>query len=216
MQILCQSLPKPGKARNGDSYETYEDETIWIGCIADGAGNCPCDWKAAAQVCQDFIGNYVHGYPALGLQARLVHSLKATFAKLYDTPGECAGMRSTLAALVIDKAAGQYYTLSVGDSKVLEIREAETMEWSKETDFELGPAQLQDCLAGPGKLGQQLGFALMTDGFWGNRKGYEPELAYLFGSGKAAAYFDQLISLNQHTQDDDMTLMMVVFANEQI
>jgi serine/threonine protein phosphatase PrpC len=209
MLILNKSVPNKGKSKNGDHSKLYEDDEILIGCVADGVGGCPCDYKASEQVCEDIIYYYLNEFRPLGVKEGIANSLRKTFARLYWTKGECEGMLSTLVCLVIDKARNDYFSISVGDSKILEIWESSVVELSRETEFRVQPDLLFPFVFEHGKLSNQLGFALMSDGFWANRKSHESELAYLLSTNKTEEYFEQILSLYQKTQFDDMTLMVI-------
>ena len=209
MLVLHKTIPNKGKTKNGDHHKTYEDETIFIGCIADGVGGCPCDYKASEQVCDDIIYYYLNEFRALGVKEGIANSLRKTFARLYWTKGECEGMLSTLVGIIIDKTTNEYFSVSIGDSKILEIWPSSNVELSRETEFRIRPDLLFSFVFEHGKCSNQHGFALMSDGFWANRKSYESDLAYLLSTEKTEAYFDQILSLYQQTQFDDMTLMVV-------
>jgi serine/threonine protein phosphatase PrpC len=209
--ILHKTIPNKGKIKNGDSLKTYEDETIFIGCVADGVGGCPCDYKASDQVSGDLIYYYLNEFRHLGVKEGIAHSLRKTFARLYYTSGECQGMLTTLVSLIIDKTTNDFYTISIGDSKILSINQSAHHELSKETDFRIQPDALFFHVIEHGKITDQTGFALMTDGFWANGSNFESDLAFLLRSAKTIEFFDQLFARYQQTQTDDMTLMVVKF-----
>lgn len=209
MEVYKKSIPNKGKLKNGDSLSIYEDDTIFIGCVADGVGGCPCDYKASEQVCGDLIYYYLNEFRLLGVKEGIANSLRKTFARLYWTKGECEGMLSTLVSLVIDKTTNEYFSISVGDSKILEVHQSSHVELSRETEFRVQPDLLFSFVFEHGKLSNQHGFALMSDGFWANKKSHESDLAYLLSSEKTEEYFEQIMSLYQKTQFDDMTLMVI-------
>ena len=81
MEVYKKTIPNKGKSKNGDSFNTYEDDTIFIGCVADGVGGCPCDYKASEQVCEDLIHYYLDEFRQLGVKEGIANSLRKTFAR---------------------------------------------------------------------------------------------------------------------------------------
>jgi serine/threonine protein phosphatase PrpC len=214
MLILHKSIQNRGKTRNGDACKIFEDSDFFLGCVADGVGSRPCDYTGSKQVCDDFVRFFQSESKHCATKDRLANSLRHTFEKLYNTQGACAGMLSTFVCLLLDKTTNAYYSICLGDSKILEIQESDIRELSVETEFELKPAALAALVTAHGKITDQIGFALMSDGFYGNRKSYQTDLAYLLRTSMTEAYFDQIMALYQKTQFDDMTLMIVKLRSE--
>lgn len=210
MDYFAQTSPNKGKIQNGDSYKVYDDETIFIGCVADGVGGCSCDWKASKDICEDFI-YYFNEFRQKSSNTYYVvqDSLRKSYAKLYFTKGECEGMLSTLVCVVIDKLTKEYFYLSIGDSKILLIDAEKLVEISKETDFRIPIDLLPNYVKIGNGLALNISFVLMSDGFWANRKGYETELQLAISSPDWKSRMSQLFEINKMSQFDDMTVMVI-------
>ncbi len=210
MRVFQQSIPKPGRRRNGDHLSIFEDEKLFIACVADGVAGRPCDYQAAKLASEGLIRHYLGNYRELGIRQGMAKSLCATFAELYATTGDCRGMRSTLLALIIDKQEKHFYYLGIGDSRLLYFRGEEVKNLAPETPFEPALDSLSAQAKDGGPLLPGAAFALMTDGFADNRKGYVQELRLAIDSDAPEARLAQLMQLNRLTQYDDMTLVVVV------
>ncbi len=209
MQHIAQSIPGKGKIKNGDSHACYEDAAVLIALVADGVGGGACDWKAAGQACHDLIDYYRNEYHALGLQAGVAQSLRATLALIYAETGECAGMLTTLVGVAIDKRTRTYCYFGIGDSLLLRYESDAVTELTPETDFVTAPDLLPECVKAGGALHADTAFALMTDGIHANRKGYRSEIALVLASDDWKGRLDEIMRLNQVTQFDDMTLLLL-------
>lgn len=210
MDYFAQTSPNKGKIQNGDNYQVYEDETVFIGCVADGVGGCPCDWKASKDICEDFI-YYFNEFRQKSSNTYYVlqDSLRNSYTKLYFTKGECEGMLSTLVCVVIDKLTKEYFYLSIGDSKILLIDAEKLVEISKETDFRIPIDLLPNYVKIGHGLALNTSFVLISDGFWANRKGYETELQLAISSLDWKSRMSQLFEINKMSQFDDMTVMAI-------
>jgi serine/threonine protein phosphatase PrpC len=209
MQVIYRSVPCRGKVRNGDSAKLVDNDQILIGSVADGVGGLACDWKASAQVCDDLVYYFDNEYRELGISEGIAHSLRKTFARLYYEKGKCAGMLSTLVSIIIDKEHNSFHYLSIGDSKIIRFgADGSATELSKETEFKVPPDLLLNAVHSGGELMPGDCFALMTDGFWANRRGFEAELRLVMSGLDWEDRFEQIFSLYQLTQSDDMTLML--------
>ena len=210
MDYFVQTQPNKGKLKNGDSYQAYEDETVFIGCVADGVGGCPCDWKASKEICEDFI-DYFNEFrqQSSNLNYILQDSLGKAFAKLYGTKGKCEGMLSTMVCVVIDKLNNEYFFLGIGDSKILLVQADKTFEISQETDFKIPLDLLPNYVKIGNKLTLNTSFVLLSDGFWTNRKAYEIELQIAINSPNWKSRMAQLFEINKMSQFDDMTVMVI-------
>jgi serine/threonine protein phosphatase PrpC len=210
MDYFVQTQANEGKLKNGDSYQVYEDEMVFIGCVADGVGGCSCDWRASKEICEDFIF-YFNEYrqSSSNLNHILQDSLRKSYAKLYWTKGECEGMLSTMVCIVNDKINKEYFFLSIGDSKILLLQSDKIAEISQETDFKIPINLLPNYVKIGGKLTVDTSFVLLSDGFWANRKAYEIELQIAINSPDWKSRMTQLFEINKISQFDDMTVMVV-------
>lgn len=210
MDYFVQTFPRKGKIPNGDSYQVYEDDAIFIGCVADGVGGRPCDWKASKEVCEDFVYYFNELRPDSGNPFYTAQdSLRKTYAKLYHRGGACGGMLSTLVCVIIDKSTHAYFYLSIGDSKILRIEAEKAVVISRETDFEI-PIDLLPGYVQTGKeLALNASFVLVSDGFWANRKAYDAELQFAVNGPDWKSSVAQLFEINKMTQFDDMTVMVI-------
>lgn len=209
MEYIAQSIPGKGKLKNGDSHACYADADVLIALVADGVGGGACDWKASEQACHDLIAYYRNEYHALGLQAGVAQSLRAALARTYAETGECAGMLTTLVGVAIDKRARTYYYFGIGDSLVLRYEADAVEELTPETEFVITPEWLPDYVKAGGVLQADTAFALMTDGIHANRKSYQSEIALVLASDDWKGRLDEIMRLNQVTQFDDMTLLLI-------
>jgi serine/threonine protein phosphatase PrpC len=210
MDYFVQTQPNKGKLKNGDSYQVYEDEMFFIGCVADGVGSCSCDWKASKEICEDFV-YYFNEFrqSSSNLTYILQDSLKKAYAKLYLTKGECEGMLSTMVCVVIDKSKKEYFFLGIGDSKILFVQSDKISEISQETDFKIPIDLLPNYVKIGGNLISDTNFVLISDGFWTNRKAYEIELQIAINSPDWKSRMTQLFEINKISQFDDMTVMVI-------
>ncbi|MGH1433784.1 MAG: protein phosphatase 2C domain-containing protein [Lewinella sp.] len=209
MKHIAKSIPKKGSLTNGDSYNFFEDSTVTIAVVADGVGGNACDWKASEQACQDLVLFYQNEYRSLGIKEGIAHSLKKTYDKIYQTKGKCEGMLTTLIAIIIDKVTNEYFYFGIGDSLILKFENDTIEELTPECAFKIHPDLLPSKVRDGGELTKNTSFALMTDGISTNRKRYREELALVLNSENWERKFDQIMQLNQLTQFDDMTLMLL-------
>jgi len=209
MKHIVQSIPNKGKIKNGDNYNFYEDDTVLIAVVADGVGGNACDWKASEQACQDLIDFYKNEYGDLSVKEAIAHSLRKTYARIYWEKGRCEGMLTTLVAIIIDKATQEYYYFGIGDSLILKFENDTIEELTPECAFRIQPDLLPSRVRDGGKVGKDTCFALMSDGISTNRKRYQEELALVLESENWESKFAEIMQLNQLTQFDDMTLMLL-------
>ncbi len=210
MDYFVQTQPNKDKLKNGDSYQVYEDEMVFIGCVADGVGGCPCDWKASKEICEDFI-YYFNEFrqSSNNLTYILQDSLRKAYAKLYWTKDKCEGMLSTMVCVVIDKLSKEYFFIGIGDSKILLVQTDKVSEISQETDFKIPIDSLLNYVKIGGNLVSDTNFVLISDGFWANRKAYEIELQVAINSLDWKSRMTQLFEINKISQFDDMTIMVI-------
>jgi serine/threonine protein phosphatase PrpC len=209
MKHFVKSIPCKGKRKNGDTFLFYENKSLIIAIVADGVGGKPFDWKASRQVCDDFLDFFVQDDSNSNILAKLNISLEKTFSKLYSTNDEHKGMLSTLVSLVIDKVKHEYYHVCVGDSEILKFENDEITKLTSPTEFVVPRNQLLEMAQFGGFFKSKTSFALMTDGFTENRKNYKNELGFIIEKEGFEHHFESLFSLNQLTQFDDMTLMII-------
>ncbi len=209
MKHIVKSVPNKGKLKNGDSYNFYEDDSVIIAIVADGVGGNACDWKASGQACKDLVVFYNNEFKTLGIKLGIAQSLRKTYEKIYSTKRKCKGMLTTLVAVIIDKKANEYYYIGIGDSLILKFENDTIDELTPESAFRIQPDELPSSIKSGGKLKRNTSFALMTDGISTNRKRYKDELALVLNSENWESKFDQIMHLNQLTQFDDMTLMLL-------
>ncbi len=209
MRHLVKSIPAKGKTKNGDNFNFYEDKNIIIASVADGVGGNACDWKASEQICQDLEYFYLNEYRNLGVKEGIAHSLMKSYARIYWTKGACEGMLTTLVSVIIDKQKNCYYYFGIGDSLILKFENNEIEDLTPECPFrmqtDLLPAQVKD----GGELRPGISFALMSDGVSENRKRFRQELDLVNHADDWEGKFEQMMQLNQLTQFDDMTLMLL-------
>lgn len=210
---MAKSFPNKGKQKNGDSFNFYEDDSVIVATVADGVGGNVCDWKCSAQACEDLLYYFLHEYRHLGVKEGIAHSLRKTYAKIYFTKGECEGMLTTLISIIIDKETNNYFYFGVGDSLILKFEDDRIEELTPECEFRIQPDLLLSMVREGGQLQKDTSFALMSDGIYANRKSYKRELELVIQSAEWETKFDELMYLNQLTQSDDMTLMLL--KNEQ-
>jgi serine/threonine protein phosphatase PrpC len=209
MKYIVKSIPKPGKLKNGDNYNYFEDESIIIAVVADGVGGNACDWKASEQASEDLSYYYKSEFKTLGVREGIAQSLRKTYARIYWTKGKCEGMLTTLIAVVIDKETNEYFYFGIGDSLILKYENDEIEELTPECAFRIQPNLLPSRIRDGGKLNKNTSFALMTDGISTNRKRYKEELSLVVNSENWENKFEEIMQLNQLTQFDDMTLMLL-------
>jgi len=209
MKYIVKSIPQKGKLRNGDSYNFFEDNAVLIAVVADGVGGNVCDWKASAQSCEDLVYFYNNEFNTLGVKEGIAQSLRKTYAKLYRTRGKCEGMLTTLIAVIIDKQTNDYFYFGIGDSLILKYENKEIKELTPECAFRMQPDLLPNRIRNGGQLNNNTSFALMTDGISANRKRYKEELALVLHSENWEHKFEEIMQLNQLTQFDDMTLLLL-------
>ena len=209
MKHIVKSIPRKGKIKNGDNFNFYEDEDIIIATVADGVGGCPCDWKASEQAAQDLEYYYRNEFRDMGVKEGIAHSLMKTYARIYWTKGECQGMLTTLVSVIIDKKSKEYFYFGVGDSLILKFENDTIEELTPECAFRIQPDILPSRVRDGGTLNDNIAFALMSDGISTNRKNFKEELALVVNSENWEDKFDQIFQLNQLTQFDDMTLMLL-------
>lgn len=209
MKHIVKSIPQKGKIKNGDSFNFYEDDSILIACVADGVGGKPCDWKASTQACKDFIQFYLNEFSLLDIKEGIGESLKKTYQEIYRTEGKCAGMLTTLVAVILDKQSNEYFYFGIGDSLILKFEDGNMEELTPESKFKIKTYLLPASVKNGGKLNRETSFALMTDGFSANRKNYQQEIAFVLHSTVWESKFEEIIQLNQLTQFDDMTLLLL-------
>jgi serine/threonine protein phosphatase PrpC len=209
MNHIAKSLPKKGKVKNGDHFGFYEDERVQIACVADGVGGNACDWKASEQACEDLVYFYVNEFADLGVREGIAQSLRKTFARIYWTKGRCEGMLTTLVAVIIDRQSGEYFYFGIGDSLILKFEEGAIEELTPECAFRIQPDLLPSRVKSGGQLKEGTCFALMSDGISANRKNYRQEIALVLGSENWESKFEEIMYLNQLTQFDDMTLLLL-------
>lgn len=209
MKHIAKSIPKKGSLTNGDAYNFFEDSAVTIAVVADGVGGNPCDWKASEQACQDLVSFYQDEYSNLGVKEGIAHSLRKTYDKIYQTKGKCERMLTTLIAIIINKVTNEYFYFGIGDSLILKFENDTMEELTPECAFKIQPDLLPSKVRDGGKLNKNTSFALMTDGISTNRKRYREELALVLKSENWERKFDEIMQLNQLTQFDDMTLMLL-------
>ena len=209
MRHIVKSIPAKGKLKNGDNFNFYEDNEIIIASVADGVGGNVCDWKASEQICQDLEYFYLNEYKDLGIKEGIAHSLMKSYARIYWTKGECEGMLTTLVSIIIDKKNNCYYYFGIGDSLILKFENDTIEELTPECAFRMQPDQLPSRVMDGGILKENTSFALMSDGISDNRKGFREELDLVNRSDDWEGRFEQIMQLNQLTQFDDMTLMLL-------
>lgn len=209
MKYIAKSLPKKGKIKNGDHFSFYEDERIQLACVADGVGGNACDWKASEQACEDLAYFYKNEFADLGVREGIAQSLRKTYARIYWTKGPCEGMLTTLVSVAIDRQAGEYFYFGVGDSLILKFEEGKIEELTPECGFRIQPDLLPSRVKSGGPLREGTCFALMSDGISTNRKNYRQEIALVLGSEDWERKFEEIMALNQVTQFDDMTLLLL-------
>ncbi len=209
MKHIVKSIPNKGKRKNGDNYNFFEDDSVTIAIVADGVGGNACDWKASEQACQDLIHYFQNEYRDLGIKEGIAHSLMKTYARIYWTKGECEGMLTTLVAVIIDKETEEYFYFGIGDSLILKFENDTIEELTPECAFRIRPDLLPSRVKSGGKLKGDTSFALMSDGISTNRKRYQEELELVIKSENWENKFDEIMQLNQLTQFDDMTLMLL-------
>ena len=212
VEVCYQSIARSGKPRNGDCANVFEDDCVFIGAVADGVSGNPCDWKASTQMCADLVYYYNEEFRGMGVEAGIAHSLRKSYARLYYEKGRCAGMLTTLSSVIVDKAENCYYHVNVGDSRILRFSSDRTpLQVSEESEFRIPVDVLLNCVIPGGPIDDVGSFALMTDGFWANRSGFERELALVLDGAELDGKLDELMQLNRVTQSDDMTLMLIRF-----
>ena len=209
MQHIIKSIPSKGKLKNGDNYNFFEDESVMIAVVADGVGGNACDWKASEQACEDLVYFYQNEFSVLGLKEGIAQSLRKTYARIYWTKGKCEGMLTTLVAVVIDKSTNEYYYFGIGDSLILKFENNTIEELTPECAFRIQPDILPSRIRNGGKLNNNIAFALMSDGISDNRKRYREEIDFVVHSENWENKFEEFMQLNQLTQFDDMTLMLL-------
>jgi len=209
MKHIVKSIPSKGKLKNGDNFNFYEDEHIIIATVADGVGGNACDWKASEQASQDLEYYYRNEFKDMGVKEGIAHSLMKTYARIYWTKGECEGMLTTLVSVIIDKKNNEYYYFGVGDSLILKFENDTIEELTPECAFRIQPDVLPSRVRDGGQLGDDIAFALMSDGISDNRKNFKEELQLVVTSENWEDKFDQIMQLNALTQFDDMTLMVL-------
>jgi len=209
MKYIVKSIPKPGKLKNGDNYNYFEDDSVIIAVVADGVGGNACDWKASEQASKDLSYYYKSEFKTLGVREGIAQSLRKTYARIYWTKGKCEGMLTTLIAVIIDKQTNEYFYFGIGDSLILKYENDEIEELTPECAFRIQPDLLPSRIRDGGKLNKNTFFALMTDGISTNRKRYKEELNLVINSENWENKFDEIMQLNQLTQFDDMTLMLL-------
>ena len=209
MKHIVKSIPRKGRLNNGDNFIFYEDESVIIAAVADGVGGNACDWISSEQACHDLVGYFVNEYGHLGTKAGIAYSLMKTYTRIYATKGECEGMLSTLVSIILDKATNQYFYFGIGDSLILKFENDTVEELTPESDFRMQPELLFQSVSDGGYLNSDTAFALMTDGISDNRKNFKSELALVLHSEEWETKLEQIMQLNQLTQFDDMTLMLL-------
>lgn len=209
MKHIVKSIPQKSKLKNRDNFNFYEDNSVLIASVAEGVGGRNCDWKASAQVCEDLVYFYRHEFSALGVQKGIAQSLKKTYEKIYQTEGKCAGMLTTLVALILDKQSDEYFYFGIGDSLILKFENEFIEELTPESDFRMPTDSLPAQVKSGGQLKKGTAFALMTDGVSANRKNYQQEIDFILHSEDWQSKFEEIMYLNQLTQFDDMTLMLL-------
>lgn len=209
MKHIVKSIPRKGKLKNGDSYNFFEDAGVMIAVVADGVGGNACDWKASAQACEDLVYFYQNEFLTLGVKEGIAQSLRKTYVSIYQTKGKCEGMLTTLIAVIIDKQTNEYYYFGVGDSLILKFEQDRIEALTPECAFRIQPDLLLSRIRSGGALNKNTSFALMTDGVSENRKRYKEEIALVLKSAHWESKFEELMQLNQLTQFDDMTLMLL-------
>lgn len=209
MKHIVKSIPKPGKIRNGDNYNYFEDNSVIIAIVADGVGGNACDWKASEQASEDLIYYFQNEFKILGVREGIAQSLKKTYARIYSTKGKCEGLLTTLIAVIIDKQENKYFYFGIGDSLIVKYENDEIEELTPECAFRIQLDLLPGRIRDGGQLNRNVSFALMTDGISTNRKRYKEELDIVVNSENWENKFDEIMQLNQLTQFDDMTLMLL-------
>lgn len=209
MKFIAKSIPNKGKLKNGDNYNFFEDESVIIAVVADGVGGNACDWKASEQACEDLVFFYNNEFSTLGVKEGIAQSLRKTYAKIYWTKGKCAGMLTTLIAVIVDKQTNEYFYFGIGDSLILKYENKEITELTPKSAFRIQPDLLPSRIRCGEKLNKNISFALMTDGISTNRKRYKEELDLVLNSENWENKFNEIMYLNQVTQFDDMTLMLL-------
>ncbi len=202
-------MPNKGKLKNGDNYNFFEDDSVAMAIVADGVGGNACDWKASEQACEDLVFFYNSEFKSIGVKEWIAQRLRKTYAKIYRTKGKCEGMLTTLIAVIIDKKTNKYYYFGIGDSLILKFENDTIEELTPECAFRIQPDLLPSRIRSGGKLKKNTCFALMTDGISTNRKRYKEELALVINSENWENKFEEIMQLNQLTQFDDMTLMLL-------
>jgi serine/threonine protein phosphatase PrpC len=209
MKYIARSIPRKGKLKNGDNYNFFEDDSVSIAVVADGVGGNACDWKASEQACEDLVYFYQSEFSTLGVREGVGQSLRKTYARIYWTKGECEGMLTTLIAVIVDKSTNEYFYFGIGDSLILKFENDTIEELTPECAFRIQPDLLPGRIRSGGRLNKNTSFALMSDGISANRKRYQEELALVIQSNNWENKFDEIMQLNQLTQFDDMTLMLL-------
>ena len=118
-------------------------------------------------------------------------------------------MLTTLVSVILDKVTMEYYYFGIGDSLILKYENDTIEELTPECAFRIQPDILPSRLRDGGRLSPGTSFALMSDGISDNRKRFREEIALVLEAEEWEDKFAQLMQLNQLTQFDDMTLMLL-------
>ena len=142
--------------------------------------------------------------PPRGLWAFCRH-----YTRGMEKPLLVMSLLTTLVAVIIDRQSGEYFYFGIGDSLILKFEEDRIEELTPECAFRIQPDLLPSRVKSGGLLREETCFALMSDGVSTNRKNYQQEIALVLGSENWENKFEEIIYLNQLTQFDDMTLMLL-------
>jgi len=102
-----------------------------------------------------------------------------------------------------------YEKRKVKGKKLLDNKIIEIIELTPECAFRIPPDLLPSSIRNGGQLTKNTAFALMTDGISANRKRYKEELALVLHLENWEHKFEEIMQLNQLTQFDDMTLLLL-------
>ena len=209
MQLFHRTLPRPGRRENGDHLDWLEESDLFLGCVADGVGSRPCDWRASEQLCSDLLHFFREAGPPDNLRLRITSALQSAFACLYDAEPPCRGMRSTLTGLLIDQRARTFHYFGIGDSLLLYFEGETVRQLISPSPFEPRPEEIPGLIHYGDSFVPGSVFALLTDGISDNRPGYASELRLAIYGSRPADRLEQWVQLCRVTQSDDLSLLVV-------
>lgn len=209
MHLFHRTLPRPGRRENGDHLDWMEESDLFLGCVADGVGSRPCDWRASEQLCSDLLHFFREAGPPDDHRLRITSALQSAFARLYAAEPPCRGMRSTLTGLLLDKRERTFYYFGIGDSPLLYFEGDAVKQLTSPSPFEPQLEDIPGLINQGGPLSPGAAFALLTDGISDNRPGYAAELRLAVRSSQPADRLEQFAQLYRLTQSDDMSILVI-------